>query len=99
MHSVFTITRLKLNKNLGTIDKFRPEVHIDIEADEPIRWETYQWKPPKEKRYIFTKIYFSSGSSIITEMTIEEWENHYSKFLEAYDTIINNKNPDPIEPN
>lgn len=98
MHSVFKITRVKFNRNLGTIDEFKPEVHIDIEVDEPIRWETYQWKP-KKKAQVFTKIYLGSGSSIITEMTMDEWESYYSKFLEAYDTVIKNKNPEPIEPN
>jgi len=48
------------------------------------------------KEFLFTKLYLSSGSSIIIDMSINEWEAYYAKFIEAYDVVIVNKNPPPI---
>lgn len=95
MEGIIRVKRIKINKNLGTIDDFKPDVCIDYETNTPIRWETYSFKP-KRKEYLFTKLYLSSGESILLEMSIAQWEEYYGKFIEVYELAIENRNPAPI---
>ena len=98
MQSVFKVKRLKVNSNLGKIDDFTPERSVNVDEDPPSMWEEFKWHPKGEKRpRIYCKIFLISGASFIADMSVKEWEEYYSKFLEVYQIAIDNKNPEPIK--
>jgi hypothetical protein len=85
-YPIFRVKRVKINKNLGTIDRFQPLLEIDFDVDYPISWESYRFNT-KDNRFLFTKVYTREGKVFIVPMTPKEWKEIYLPFKAKYNIM------------